>query len=406
MIHSATKFWINHLIAAAVIFMCSFQTSHAGFDITSKVSVETRMFRDTGFYAAQDQINLSVAGELEFAFESKNRQHQFIFKPFVRIDEHDSERTHLDVREMLWTTEVQGVTLRAGLGKVFWGATEFYHLVNVVNQTDGVESVDGEDKLGQPMISLSTPTTNGAVELFLLPRFRERTFPGPSGRLRPPLEIQAGRAIYESSRGRDHLDVAARWSASFENTDIGVSFFRGTNRNPIFVPEFSGPEPPTLRPFYGQIEQVGLDAQTTKGNWLLKFESLYRNPRSSDDYTAFTGGFEYSFIGLLGSRVDLGVVVEYMRDQRGAKANHFRQDDIGVGLRLALNDTQSSELLLGLLDDQDSGSQVVSLEASRRLGENYKMNIEGYVFSGAPEGDVLVGFENDDFLSVEVVRFF
>jgi hypothetical protein len=29
------------------------------------------------------------------------------------------------------------------------------HLVDIINQTDGVESIDGEDKLGQSMMAFS-----------------------------------------------------------------------------------------------------------------------------------------------------------------------------------------------------------------------------------------------------------
>ena len=39
-------------------------------------------------------------------------------------------------------------SLSIGLGKVFWGVTEFNHLVDVINQTDLVEGIDGEAKLG------------------------------------------------------------------------------------------------------------------------------------------------------------------------------------------------------------------------------------------------------------------
>ena len=45
--------------------------------------------------------------------------------------------------------------MRLGLRKVYWGVTESQHLVDVINQTEGVENLDGEDKLGQPMLNLA-----------------------------------------------------------------------------------------------------------------------------------------------------------------------------------------------------------------------------------------------------------
>ena len=62
-------------------------------------------------------------------------------------------------------------SLSIGLGKVFWGVTEFNHLVDVINQTDLVEGIDGEAKLGQPKINLSLINHWGALDFFVLPGF-------------------------------------------------------------------------------------------------------------------------------------------------------------------------------------------------------------------------------------------
>ena len=71
-----------------------------------------------------------------------------------------------------------------GINSVFWRVVESNHLVDILNQTDLIEDIDGEEKLGQPMISLSTQQDWGGLSLFVLPWFRERTFPSEEGRLR------------------------------------------------------------------------------------------------------------------------------------------------------------------------------------------------------------------------------
>ncbi len=71
---------------------------------------------------------------------------------------------------------------RVGVRRVFWGVTEFQHLVDIINQSDSVEDIDNEDKLGQPMINLSLVKDWGIVDFFVLPYFRERTFAGAEGR--------------------------------------------------------------------------------------------------------------------------------------------------------------------------------------------------------------------------------
>ena len=90
---------------------------------------------------------------------------------------------------MNWLKVFDESELRVGLRKVFWGVTESQHLVDIINQTDLVESLDGEEKLGQPMINYALINDWGTLDLYLLPYFRERTFSGINGRLRSSLYV-------------------------------------------------------------------------------------------------------------------------------------------------------------------------------------------------------------------------
>ena len=101
---------------------------------------------------------------------------------FGRVDQHDRNRTHGDIREAFFELFFDEWTLGFGIHKVFWGVTESRHLVDIINQTDLVENTDGEDKLGQPMLNLALIGDYGTVDLFVLPYFRERTFAGADGR--------------------------------------------------------------------------------------------------------------------------------------------------------------------------------------------------------------------------------
>ena len=107
----------------------------------------------------------------------------FTTQLFVREDSMDDERSHADIRELSWLYYSDDWELRLGISKVFWGVAESQHLVDIINQTDAVENVDGEDKLGQPMINLTLIRDWGNVDLFVLPYLRERTFTGVNGLL-------------------------------------------------------------------------------------------------------------------------------------------------------------------------------------------------------------------------------
>ncbi|TDJ62611.1 MAG: hypothetical protein E2O42_00450, partial [Nitrospina sp.] len=166
--------------------------------------------------------------------------------------------------------------LRLGVRKEFWAVTEVLHLVDNINQIDLVENFDGEQKLGQPMANLSIPRDWGTVDLFVLPFFRERTFPGQKGRLRFGLVVDTDQAQYESAAEEWHTDWAARYSHTFGDWDVGIYYFIGTSRDPSFIPETDGAGNPVILPVYQQIQQTGLDVSYVVGDWLWKLEALYR----------------------------------------------------------------------------------------------------------------------------------
>jgi len=412
--HQSKRFSVQAIIlfilkgGVIIIITLVVQTTAQTAEFFGSVGIESRYFNQMPFYPEQRSLNNSVSLELEYFNDWSNEtgtQYSVLFKPFFRLDSVDSERSHFDIRELLWVARKDNVTLKAGFGKVFWGATEFYHLVDTINQTDLAEAPDGESKLGQPMITVSAQSSLGETEFFLLPGFRERTFPDGKGRFRSFPILNADRPIYESKDEDQHVDWALRWSQSIGRFDVGVSYFNGTDRNPLFVVDEETLPDVQLRPFYAQIAQTSVDIQATLGNWLWKLEALHSR-RRGDSYAASTGGFEYSFVGVLNSRNDLGVVLEYMYDERGNDANHFQQDDIALGLRLALNDEQSTEFLMGFIQDQESDAEVWNLEFSRRLAQDWKLNLEGSVFRNIPDDDVLFGFRQDDYLGLELNRYF
>ena len=77
-----------------------------------------------------------------------------------------------------------------------------------------------------------------------------------------------------------------------------------------------------------------------------------------------------------------------------------------LGGRLAFNDSQSTDLLVGLIYDPDFASFVANIEGSRRIGERWKLSIEARSYTGIGTGDPLYAFRDDDYLQVELGWFF
>lgn len=369
------------------------------FEISGFTGLEFRYFPQSPLSQRQEDTNLSLSAELEFYNEWDEGKQSFALVPYFRLDQRDAERSHFDLREFTYLYSAQSWELRLGVRKVFWGVTEFQHLVDVINQTDLVENLDQEDKLGQPMLNLALIKDWGTVDLFIMPYFRERTFPGVKGRVRFTPLVDAGLAQFESAAKEKHLDFAIRYSHYFGDWDVGLSHFYGTSREPRFLPRARNSGELVLAPLYEIINQTSVDVQATKGDWLWKLEALHRSGQG-DTYNALAAGFEYTFVGIFATALDLGVLGEYHFDDRGDLANTIFDDDIAVGARLAFNDAQSSQALLGLIWDRDSGGKFLNVEASRRIGQNFTLDLQLRFLLDQDVDDLAYNLRRDDYIEL------
>ncbi len=385
------------LILLFVIFASA--TTHAG-EWSGYAGLETRYFTQDALDTRQNHNhNFSFVFEPEYYNEWDEGKQSIAFVPYIRIDEQDSERSHFDIREMTYLKVTDNWELRLGVRKVFWGVIEFQHLVDIINQTDLVDNIDIEDKLGQPMINLALINDWGTVDFFVMPWFRERTFAGVNGRLRTQPYVDTDRAAYESSAEEKHTDFAVRYSHYFGDWDIGLSHFYGTSRDPRLIATLDSNNSPVLFPFYDIINQTSLDLQATKGNMLWKLESLHRSGQGST-YNALAGGFEYTFVGIFETAIDMGVLSEYYYDDRGEDAPTIFDDDISIGARLAFNDAQSTEVLMGIIWDRNTSGKFFDVEASRRINDNWLLELQGRLFFDQVARDPAFAFSRDDYFEL------
>ena len=365
--------------------------------------IELRYFPDDPADPSQfEGFNFSFATAPEYFIDWDDGTQRLVLVPFVRIDQHDNHRTHFDIRELYWEKVWRWVELRAGFRKVFWGVTESVHIVDIINQTDLVENVDGEDKLGQPMVDASIVTRYGVLDLYAMPFFRERTFAAEEGRLRTIPRVDTDNPIYESSAEQTHFDWAVRYSNAISIVDIGVAHFSGTSRQAQFVfDETTG----LLRPFYEIIDRTSLDMQATTGATLWKLEAASTDG-IAERFNSFAGGLEYTFFTLLGTAMDLGVLGEYLYDDRDNFQIVPFQDDVFVGARLAVNDVQDTQVLAGAIKDLDVSTLLTFVEASRRVGDRWRIEFEFRGFHRVNPRDVLVFLQQDSYFQLDIIRFF
>ena len=81
-------------------------------------------------------------------------------------------------------------------------------------------------------------------------------------------------------------------------------------------------------------------------------------------------------------------------------------NDLFIGARLALNDTQDTSVLAGLVRDLDTGELIFNVEAERRLGDSFVIELRARVFSGADPQDLTYSLASDDYLQLQLTKYF
>jgi hypothetical protein len=429
----------------------------SALEFKPKAEAEARWFFQ---YEPEDKPVLgAAAATVELYHGWQDGKQRIVGELFQRYDENDDARTHGDVRELYYQVIGDDFEFRLGARRVFWGVTESRHLVDVINQSDFVENIDNEDKLGQPMMNVALIRELGTFELFLLPYQRARTFPGVEGFPRLPLPVHAHEARYESDQEQTHLDGALRYTGSFGPLDLGVAYFDGTAREPRLLlclqrgatdangdpypgtadqancdPDSAIPDDPTpaqiapflaalgigatpeqvaafvsnlvLVPMYDRLQQGSVDAQYVIGNLALKVEALRREQNGDGTWAAVTG-FEYTLGDVQGSGADIGLIAEYLFDEKDDFLGQLADDELFFGSRIALNDVAGTQFLGGAIASRkDFGNRLYGVEASRRLGDDWKVSLESRLFSAMPDDLVGNTLSNQDFAMLTLERFF
>jgi hypothetical protein len=373
-----------------------------------ELEFESTLFFQDPQFLGQDRDGFSVAGKATFLAEWADGDVTFKFTPFARYDIQDDRRTHADIRELKFDIVEDNWSFTIGADTVFWGKTEVQHLVDIINQTDQVEDLDDEDRLGQPLIRVGYLSDVGEFSAFFLPYFRERTFPGVSGRLRTNPPVNTALPLYDTDAEEWTPSFALRYDGVFGDVDLGLSAFHGLGRDPAF---FFDQRTGALRPFYERITQVGIDAQYTSDATLWKGEGIGRFGQKNarfieEDFVALTGGLEHTLFGVAESNADLGLIAEYAWDSRGDDALTAFQNDLILGTRLAFNDEADTSLLLTGNVDVTDGSVGLRLEAERRVFDDWKIALESQGFVNNDRGSTTGAFADDSFFRLKLTYFF
>ncbi len=394
-----------------LLFVClstriSYAWNNKNLQVSGYISGASSFFFEDPLYEGQKngpKHHLSL--QPEFFWDINDGSNRINFVPFLSLDNHDDMQT--DLRELCWIHFEKKWFAKIGFSKVFWGVAESRHLVDIINQTDFREDMMMDEKLGQPMLNFAlTDGRLGNAEVFILPFFRERTFHGRNNRFRGPLRVDADQAEYESDAKEHHVDIALRYSHKIRNLDIGIGYFYGTGREPVYRRGTDDGTKQVLIPRYEIIGQASLDAQITVDEWLWKFETICRSGQGKS-FSAVTTGVEYTVFGVLSTSSDLGLILEYNYDDRDEKAPPtFFESDYFFGTRLSCNDDDMSSLLVGFFLDHFTKAILFQTELETNVTEHWKLKINVTGFANTDDDRMLHAIRKDGYASLTVSYYF
>ena len=217
---------------------------------------------------------------------------------------------------------------------------------------------------------------------------------------------------FDSDWGRGNVDLALRYENTIGPVDFGIYQFHGLSREPHFDLHTKASGAMVFIPVYDMIDQTGIDAQATFGDWLFKFEGIVRMEQG-DTFFAAVGGFEYTIFNAFNLGMDIGLLSEYQYDGRedpnsltSPSAPTAANNDVFGGIRLTFNDLDDTNLLMGAVVDVDNQTTAFSVEASHRLTDNLKLELDARTFFNVAEDDILTTIDKDEFVQLKLSYFY
>ena len=266
-----------------------------------------------------------------------------------------------------------------GSTEEFWGKTETFNPVDIINSNNYDEGLSKPNKLGEAMIKANREIGIGDLSIYYLPYFRPNKYPSKKSRLSLPIEVNDDEANYVNGADKNMQQFALRLSGYYEDLDFGISFFEGISRDPFFN-LVSG----KMVPSYSKISQYGIEVQQLLGEWIVKGEFINREGQqnisgSLKDYSSGVLGLEKSLYGLINGNTDFTFFLEYAKDSRGVSAHQSNQNDVFFANRITLNDIHDTSILLALSRDLNTESGIFNSTISRRIFGLFKTDLEVFI---------------------------
>lgn len=397
----------GHASILLVFWMLALYSTANGATFKGEVEGRYEYYAEAPLFSEQSdrQSQYALVTTLDYNGQI-NRNTDFNVSVFGRYHPAANKSGRGDVRELALSYYASQLEMSGGMLMERWGVLEAFSPVDILNPRDRVEDFQGDIKQGIPGGRLSWLLDNGRADVWLLPYSREERLAERKDRFRNSAFAYSDA---EFEKGQNTLSSAVRISQMLASLEFAVSYYKGHAQSPYFTPNLDGiAHVITLQPNYAWIEQAGLELLWIKGQLLVKLESTYRST-SDDNFTGLGIGLEREFPRMGSSKNALTLYGEYYYDGRKSDSSSpitpF-QNDIFLGLRLAVNDLNSTEYELRLTRDLDYDSTLWDLRAKARIKHQWFVEANLYKFSHVDNDPALKSFASDSRFVLSVMLGF
>lgn len=425
--------------------------------LSGQIDLGFRYYPEDGQYAGQGDAGFYEFLGLELEGTASIGPGDLVFQLSGVLDD-ALDRSFVNIEKLYYTQTFDTWDLVVGYNVEDWGVSSGRTIVNVLNSRDIANRVGTGGLIGTPMINANFVTEIGTFSAYAAFGDVIQNFGGPATRQRAPFALDDDFAVYEDENS---VDLALRFSNDYAigdgALDLSAYIYRGTSREAVALPgctstfgtvtqaicgqindaivadfENGGTQPldetefgtfilnnfpahaadfqaggvAGLTPYYQEISQVGLTAVYAFGDTQLRFEGYYRDTQHEGFAAGIIGGDHtlYEPAGLDGNLV---LALEYHFDDRSARqTTSLFDNDLFLGANYTGNDRNGTQFGLGVFHDLDTSAQLYSLNASRRIGDRFRLGLDVSHVHADGMNDPLSLIDDDTFAEVTLSIFF
>lgn len=316
---------------------------------------------------------------MELELKQKLSDGQIVFNGEAFYDKDDENRRYVDVNDLYYKHEFENSDLLVGRNTRFWGAMEFYNHTDVFNTKDWLDNpFDYDSKIGSNNIAYTHYFDNSDLAVIAkIGQAKQRVQDNESvNNFLPPNYNDT--LVTQKDKNRPTLYVKYTGSAEEVQLDYALIYQNGYDEQRYLAPVGT-----SLQQHAYLVDKVIGYATYVDGETIYKTELAYS--KSDDDkvsdYAQISAGLEHTFYGVIG-KSDIGLLAEYYRYEEedssklGAKEfGNLFSNDVSLGFRMTLNDSDDSDILGGLSLDQDNDEKLLFVEYNTRLYNKYKLGL-------------------------------